>query len=267
MKFSSRLLLLFILTVSTAVAQRAGDDPRYQELNRLANKLKRTAWEYAPSQQTLSEVENLLRRGIRKLKGNINPAPIYGPTVQVYRSDSCNGSLVMNLRADTDCSTVSGSAWAVRIGNGACKDIQDTSVGNVCKNLKAYQYSEKVVEVYKSDRCSGGFVAAFSAQTNCNELGSGQAWAVKIDGQCQDISDTSLKNACTNFKASTDFGPKLSVYKSDSCSGQLVGVISRRTSCQSLVNTSGAWAIKLSGDSCQDISDTSLVTACNRFAP
>lgn len=122
------------------------------------------------------------------------------------------------------------------------------------------------VEMFRSDRCDGSLSAIISTHTNCEALSTeGSAWAVNINGQCKDLSDTSLRLACRSLRGVLST-PNVEIYKSDRCDGSLVAIVDRYTQCQSLAGMADAWAIKVNGQ-CQDISDMNVVTACERFKP
>lgn len=119
------------------------------------------------------------------------------------------------------------------------------------------------IEFYHSDSCSSELVMIVDAWTDCDSLGSSSVWGVKIRGVCSDIADTSAVKACKSFKALSQ-PQAVKIYHSDSCSSELVAAVDRNTVCEDLRGLANAWAIQTNGQ-CQDISDTDIVTACNRF--
>lgn len=225
-----------------------------------------------------------LRRQAREILdlcvGNPGPGPGPGPTpnpyppaptpgygyVQVHKSDSCNGSLVATIGPETRCNQFSNSgsdAWAISI-DGQCKDISDISLGKACRMFK--NYSPYAAKVYKSDSCGSSLIAIMGPETSCNEFDNygSDAWAIEINGQCTDISDTSVRKACNRFKHT---GP--TIFKSDSCSGAALMRLPQYKQpgfCDSISNSgSDAWAVRVQGK-CYDISDTSPRRACKMFS-
>jgi hypothetical protein len=120
------------------------------------------------------------------------------------------------------------------------------------------------VEIYKSDTCSDSLVAVVDSRTDCERLGNDRAWAVRINGQCLDIQDTTLTKACQAFSGGMR-GVKL--YHSDNCQGSLLGTVGRRSDCSrfaEVVNNSNVWAIEVNGR-CKDIADMNPKDACEAF--
>lgn len=122
-------------------------------------------------------------------------------TISLFKSDSCSSSLTSVVSVNTNCESLSNenSAWAVSIG-GQCKDLEDMSPQMACKSLRGAA-SPVNVEIYGSDSCTGGLVAIIDHHTQCQSLqGLNRAWGIKINGQCQNISDTDAVTACERFK-------------------------------------------------------------------
>lgn len=60
-------------------------------------------------------------------------------------------------------------------------------------------------------------------------------------------------------------GARVSLYRSDSCSGSLVATVDSRTECDLIANgTESVWGIAVNGV-CVDIADTQLRVACKAF--
>lgn len=57
--------------------------------------------------------------------------------VRLYRSDSCNESLVAAIDKNTNCDSLAGldSVWAVQVNN-QCQDVSDIDVVTACKRFK-----------------------------------------------------------------------------------------------------------------------------------
>ena len=122
------------------------------------------------------------------------------------------------------------------------------------------------IEMYHSDSCSSELIARVNATTNCRELGANQiVWGVKIDGVCQNITDMPMVSACEAF-AAVFSGGSTKLYHSDSCSGELVAIVSPNTNCDQLSRhvTSPVWGVESRGR-CENISDSDFLTACRRF--
>lgn len=200
---------------------------------------------------------------IRKCLGDTGGGGQHGNNVLIYRSDSCSGSIIASLNERSNCSQFSNSgsdAWAVEV-NGTCTNISDMSIQAAC--IRFAGAGPRSAEIYRSDSCSGEMNAVVNRWTDCSALPSSgsDAWAVRIDGKCQDISDMSVQAACTRFKSR---GPK--VFRSDNCSGSMIMRLGRGLDCSTLPsNGSDAWAIEVNGK-CEDISDMSLQNACNSFS-
>lgn len=123
-----------------------------------------------------------------------------GP-IFLYQSDTCSGELIANLRPGFDCSLIAGKrVWGVRI-NGRCEDIHDMFGSAVCVAFKAAG-SNRAIQLYNSDSCSSSLMAYVDRRTDCNELAravTARVWGVRIDGVCNDISDTDVETACRTF--------------------------------------------------------------------
>lgn len=122
------------------------------------------------------------------------------------------------------------------------------------------------VELFKSDSCNGDLVGIVGPATDCSRFSTTESvWGVRINGKCQDISDTNSQNACRIYQNAAN-PEAVKVYKSDSCRDSLVGIFSSYTNCETLEDSSGnsAWAIMV-GEQCKDIADTSLKLSCRAF--
>ncbi len=194
-----------------------------------------------------------------------NPPPQQGSPVEMYKSDSCKDSLIGMINFGTNCQSFAGSSvWGIKV-NGQCIDTLDMSGPQACETFKDAG-NPNTLKFFKSDSCKNSLSAVVTAQTNCDSLSSdNSAWAVSIGGQCKDLTDTSPKMACKTLRGAAS-SQNVEIYKSDKCSDNLVAIVDRYTDCSSLKGLSSAWAVKINGQ-CQDISDTDIVTACNRFKP
>lgn len=123
-------------------------------------------------------------------------------------------------------------------------------------------YGESV-GLYRSDSCNGELIATYRDSSNCGAFATASIWGIKIGNTCHNILDMSGAEFCQSF--STIQNPRAVLfYRNDSCSSELVGAADRYTSCSSLPNKP-VWGVKING-TCQDINDTNLPTACERFA-
>ena len=214
-----------------------------------------------------AQLEYKLRDYQRSCGTNPAPRPPRDGGVEIYHSDSCSSNLIASVSEYTNCDALESSgtaAWGIKI-NGVCHNISDMSVAKACQTFGAGS-SRETIEVYHSDSCSSNLLAFFSPETNCEaqpDTGS-DAWAIKVGGVCKNISDMSLKNACVQF-ASANSRRAVKIYRSDSCSTNLVATVTRRTDCSSLPATgSDAWGVEINGQ-CQNISDTNVRAACESF--
>lgn len=118
------------------------------------------------------------------------------------------------------------------------------------------------IELYRSDSCSSELVGTLRQDMNCSAIANSRVWGMKIDGKCFDIHDMSGAEVCQAFVAAHNPNA-LELYKSDSCSSELVGMVDARTDCRSLPSKR-VWGIKRNGV-CHDITDMDLPQACERF--
>jgi hypothetical protein len=192
-----------------------------------------------------------------------------GALVEIFHSDSCRGSPIATVDARTDCRPfpfTGTEAWGVRF-DGQCRNIRDTSLQQACTTFKAAGRPDRV-EILHSDRCStSATVLAFvGPHTRCGELptNGSDAWGVRASGECLNITDTSIAEACVRFQG---MGSRkgLEIFHSDRCSGAALAMVSPRTDCGALEATgTDAWAVR-QGGRCLNITDTSEVAACHRF--
>jgi len=179
--------------------------------------------------------------------------------VQIYKSDSCSGSMVATIGRYSDCrkfNNKSSSAWAVR-HRGKCYNIKDVTPLRVC-----YRYRGGRIKVYKNDSCSNNLVAMIGPNSNCERFAKrgSSAWAIRYRGKCHDFSDVNLYSACLRFQ-----GRDVKVYKNDSCSGSLVAIIGPNSECEKFPKGgSNAWAVWHNGK-CHNITDTSIKKVCYQY--
>jgi len=218
----------------------------------------------------LNNAENLLRQLL--MNPPVQPPPYQPPQpapetlVEMYNSDTCSGSLVGRVNPGTSCQSYAGAAavWGIKV-NGRCIDTLDLGAVQACETFKDAA-NPNTIRLFKSDTCNNSLSAIVSTATNCESLASDQsAWAVSIGGQCKDLDDTSPRLACRALRGAVSQNA-VEIYKSDTCNGSLLAIVDRYTQCQSLQGLGQAWGIKVNGQ-CQDISDTDIVSACNRFKP
>jgi hypothetical protein len=114
----------------------------------------------------------------------------------------------------------------------------------------------------RSDSCSGSPIAAVRENTRCESLGTDSVWSISVNGECSDVPDTNLRDACTKYKGA--LGNGFQIYsRSDSCSGEVGAWVNASTNCDSL-GSGSAWSVKKNGV-CTDIRDTTLADACRQF--
>lgn len=126
--------------------------------------------------------------------------------------------------------------------------------------------SESKIEIYHSDYCSDYLIATIGPNTDCTSLANAgtDAWGVKVNGVCQNISDTSIQNACMQFQGAVS-SSTVTFHNNDSCESTPLMAVDSQTKCNEL-NKKGnnVWAVKV-GRNCYNIPDTSEQTACHAF--
>ncbi len=179
------------------------------------------------------------------------------------QSDTCDmGKVEAVVDNYTNCETMSSStrAWSVKI-DGACVNISDTDVRSACRGIQANNAPN--VLYGQSDSCdTSKVVAIVNRYTDCNMLSSStRVWSAKINGVCQNISDTDAVTACKAIGYQSS--PNLVFGQTDSCDmSKVIMSVTRRTQCSNLPNGSDrSWSIKVNGV-CQNISDTTVAQAC-----
>ena len=187
-------------------------------------------------------------------------------SVALYRSDSCGGDLVAVVSPTTDCAALGpGAVWGVKVGT-QCFDISDTTASSACDHYRAASNSD-AIGIYHSDSCAAGDLVGYvDEHSDCAALGASAAaaWGVRINGTCQDISDTSFAAACASFHSQVSGGVQL--FRSDSCGGDLVASVGPTTDCDALAATatSAVWGVKF-GNACHDVADTNVKAACEAY--
>jgi hypothetical protein len=188
--------------------------------------------------------------------GSPSRAIIYGT------SDNCDdGHIAEIVDYDTDCADLSSTApaWSVKV-NGQCQNITDTNVRNACVGIQAANAPNVIYGT--SDNCDNSKIAAvLTRRTNCSALSSTDpSWSIKVNGQCQNITDTNVRSACNAIRAND--APYVVYGTTDNCdNSKIAAVISNRTDCSQLSATDAAWSIKLDGQ-CVNITDTNVRAAC-----
>src|SRR5262249_8640950 len=103
--------------------------------------------------------------------------------------------ILASASEQTDCSTLSDSdrSWSIKV-DGRCIDIPDTTVRKACMANQP----NHVLIYGSSDSCDDSrLLASVSSATDCNTLSdTDRAWSVKVNGQCLDIEDTTVRKAC-----------------------------------------------------------------------
>ncbi|MFM6929822.1 MAG: hypothetical protein ACKOX6_15235 [Bdellovibrio sp.] len=224
----------------------------------------------------LSNAESILQSSLNSDGGGGGHYP-YPPnddndntgSVELYSTDSCSSGLIGMINPRTNCSKFQGAsaAWGIKV-NGSCKNIQDMPAEKACQAFKDLADApSSAIKLYSTDSCSSGLIGVLTSYSDCDSMDSGNknVWAVEVNGRCQNISDTSSAQACRALKAAQSSNA-IKIYNSDSCSGSLVAYVDSRTRCEGLRGMSDAWGIIIDGQ-CQNISDTDIVSACQRFKP
>lgn len=223
----------------------------------------------------LSNAESVLMSSLNDSGGGGGHYP-YPPndddnrgSVELYNSDSCSSGLIGMVGPRTNCSKFQGAsaAWGIKI-NGSCKNIEDMSAEKACQLFKDFaEAPSNAMKLYHSDSCSSGLIGILTSYSDCESMDSGNnnVWAVEMNGSCQNISDTSPARACRALKAAQSSNA-IKIYNSDSCSGSLVAYVDSRTRCEGLRGMPDAWGVMINGQ-CQNIADTDIVSACQRFKP
>lgn len=216
--------------------------------------------------QRLLSAESLLQESLSGGGGGRPiPPPPTGNTIELYRSDSCSGTLMGTASAGTRCDKFAGAgdAWGVKI-NGKCLNISDVPAVQACEAFKGA--ADQSAEIYSSDSCSGNPEAIVGSLSQCDKLAPGaRAWGVRVEGKCLNISDTTAAKACEAFKGASS-PVAVAIYNSDSCSGSPNAIIDYNTRCDSLRGLPPAWGIMLNGR-CENISDLPIEAACERYRP
>ncbi|MBS1961466.1 MAG: hypothetical protein JST04_04570 [Bdellovibrionales bacterium] len=138
----------------------------------------------------------------------------------------------------------------------------------------------EVVIFSNSDSCSGNVAgyanlqAGLDVTDQCRSQlanANASAWSIRVDGVCRDISDTNALSACaqTIVPQRRDDVQVTIFSNSDSCSGNVSasGIFnsyrSQAEQCNAMAarGNGSAWSIRI-GNSCQDISDTNVLSAC-----
>jgi hypothetical protein len=174
------------------------------------------------------------------------------------RSDSCDSATaIVTVRESTDCLSLSATqeAWSISV-NGQCQNISDTNVRQACLAMKP----GGTIIYGRSDSCDASLaVAQVTNDTDCLTLSATQeAWSISVDGRCQNISDTNIRQACLTLQPRGTF-----IYgRSDSCDASLaVARVTQDTDCLALSASQEAWSVSVDGQ-CRNISDTNLRAAC-----
>lgn len=215
----------------------------------------------------LESAENLLRDSLGGGGGGRPiPPPPGGGSVEFYRSDSCSGSMIGAVGANTRCDKFAGAndVWAIKVA-GKCINIPDTSATIACESFKGAA-DPSAVEIYSSDSCSGNPHAIVSSNSDCENLPqNSNAWGVKVAGNCVNIADTSTAKACEAYKGANS-PSSISIFYSDSCSGKPTAIIDYNTRCENLRGLPAAWGIMMNGR-CENIPDMEIEKACERYRP
>lgn len=121
------------------------------------------------------------------------------------------------------------------------------------------------VEMFRSDSCGSDLVGIVNPTTDCNRFNTAdRVWAIRVNGKCQDIDDTTAHHACLMYQNAGN-PQAVKVYRSDSCRDSLSAIFSTYTNCEAMSDAgNNAWAIMVGGQ-CRDIADTTLKKSCHAF--
>jgi hypothetical protein len=178
-------------------------------------------------------------------------------------SDHCDSNaIVTSVTATTNCDQLSDSQAAWSVGaRGQCVDITDTTVRRACQLYAP----GRTVLFGTSDHCDPNAIAASIDSTfDCSSLSdSSAAWSILQNGQCVDISDTTLRRACQMYAP----GHVVIFGASDHCDpNAIVASVSSTSDCNSLSDSNAAWSVLADGQ-CIDIADTTIRKACIQYQP
>lgn len=138
-------------------------------------------------------------------RGGFTPRPPQILGIVYGESDSCDiGRVASIVRVDTDCEALGNGgarSWSIKIGN-ACRDINDTTVTKACRAIK---YAGAPNIVYgETDNCDETKIMLLVGErTECGlvrNIGA-RAWSVRLNGQCRNISDTTVGQACLGVQS------------------------------------------------------------------
>jgi hypothetical protein len=265
-------ILLCTLLISLGL-QAQNNDPRYYELNRLANQLKREARQNYPSMEEIKRAETLVKKAIRVVRGELTgpvtppPAPVYS-SMKLYTSSDCSSGLLANVRDNMSCTDIptNNYVYSMKIDN-SCYKIAGVRAQSACSNLRRLTNPVSAIKIYTSNNCTTGLQSAFDEATNCQNLNSNYVYSAKINGTCHKLAGARGPSVCNNIKNALVPGEKLNIYTSNNCSSGLSAVLSRQSVCSELQNNNYVYSIKPTGSVCEKISGTHLINACNAFAP
>ncbi|MCX6118405.1 MAG: hypothetical protein NT027_12740 [Proteobacteria bacterium] len=178
-------------------------------------------------------------------------------------SDSCDSSSLIGAVSEfTECSTFGAGkrSWSIKT-NGTCDNISDTTATNACYIIQS-KMPQTAVLYNRSDSCDSSYIAtAVKRNTQCSTLGNGAVWSYSYLGQCFNISDTTMVNAC--FEAQGNLPGMTLIYgRTDSCDANgAIATVDSTTDCNSLSSNEASWSIRQNGQ-CININDTSVRQAC-----
>lgn len=138
-------------------------------------------------------------------------------------------------------------------------------------------------DFYRSDSCSSNLMGTVSFTTDaasnenkCSQFAnsqSSQVWGVKINGTCYDFMDMSALEACRRSQANPTAASTVTMYRSDSCSSNVLGFYSYNgvsdldAYCNRITSgsSSSVWGIRVGNQTCSDIFDSPIASACYMF--
>ena len=211
------------------------------------------SWSIKADGQCINISDTNARRACIQVQGE-------GPNVVYGRSDSCARDKALGaVGKKTNCNDFDSNqvAWSIRV-EGDCINIVDTTAPRACSQVQA---SGPNVVYGRSDSCAlDKAIGAVHPETNCQLFSSTDAaWSIKVDGVCENISDTNARRACAQVQS---YGPDVVYGRSDSCAqDKAIGAVHYTTDCNQFSDSEAAWSIKVDGV-CENISDTNARRAC-----
>lgn len=124
-------------------------------------------------------------------------------TILFGRTDRCEmDQALTTIDAQTDCLSLSPTTevWSVSV-DGRCQNIGDTNMRAACLAL---QPGDGAIIFGRTDRCDADqALLRVTDETDCLRLSASQdAWSISVNGRCQNIGDTNVRQACLTAQGS-----------------------------------------------------------------